>query len=206
MTSKRDKNPLTKAKGNGYNWGTGDKARAVAAYSVTGSFGKAAVATGIPEMTIRYWAKQDWFAEELKRADQADTDELKTVYTRIAKKAAASLEDRLEHGDEVLNKEGEVIRKQVAARDLAIITGVAADQRRKQMEAPTVVSVQSSDERLLNLLEKFTKFARAKELKGEAVEQKEENSDVREAEIITEEPARQDSSPSEGDTNPSGAA
>lgn len=116
-------------------------------------------------MTIRYWGRQDWFAEELKRNDQAETEELKSVYTRIAKKAAIELEDRLETGDDVIDREGKVIQKRVAAKDLAIITGIAADQRRKQMDAPVSAPTQSSNEKLADLMREFIRFAKAKEVK-----------------------------------------
>lgn len=183
------KKSLTKGKSN-YLWKDHDKTRAVVAYSVSGSFSKAAAATGIPEMTIRYWAKQDWWTEEMHRADQGETDELKAVYTRIAKRAAEELEDRLDNGDQHINKEGEVVTKKVAARDLAIITGVAADQRRKQMDAPKIVAVQSSDEKLAHLLREFIKFAKAKDappvLEAEIIEENVEN--VREDQEISEKP------------------
>lgn len=184
-------------------WSAWDRQKAVAAYSVSGSFSKAAALCGIPENTIRYWSKQEWFSDEMRRADQAETEELKSVYTRIAKRAALDLEDRLASGDEVVTKDGEVIQKKVGARDLAIISGIAADQRRKQLDAPISVAVQSSDDKLLNLMEKFVKFAKTKQIKGEVI-------DVEEAIDVSEVPVHEVGEPSEGSSvdtsSPAGAS
>ena len=148
-------------------WKAGDKARAVACYAATGTYAKASAISGIPEATLRYWAKQEWFQEELLRADQADTDELKSTFTRIAKIGAVQLEDRIQNGDEVVTKDGEIVRKKIGGKDLAVITAIAADQRRKAMETPDVVSVQNTGEKLASLMQEFIKFNKAKTIEGE---------------------------------------
>jgi transposase-like protein len=150
-----------------YFWTNEDKSRSVAAYVATGSFSKSSAITGIPENTIRSWAKQDWFGEEARRVDQTDSDELKSTFTRIAKRAALEVEDRLEHGDEVVTKDGEIIKKKIAGKDLAIISAVAADKRRQQLETPATVAIQSSQEKLISLMQSFIKFANAKEITQE---------------------------------------
>lgn len=157
------------AKNNALNvaWKNADKGRAVAAYAALGSYLKAERVTGIPQNTIRFWAKQEWFAEELLRAKQADTDELGSTFTRIAKKAASELEDRLEQGDQVVTKEGRVILRKISAKEAAIVAGVAVDKRKVLMEQPVTVAVQSSNEKLVSLMEEFIKFSKAKEIKGE---------------------------------------
>lgn len=159
------------AKGKGYLHSNEDKSRGVAAYVTTGSFTKAAAITGIAETTLRYWAKQDWFAEEAKRVDRQDTEELKAVFTRISKKASSELEDRLERGDEVIGKDGEIILKKIPGKELAIIAAVAADKRKMQMEIPQTVAIQNSQEKLLSLMESFMRFASAKEIKQEKADE-----------------------------------
>lgn len=144
-----------------------DKQRGVAAYVATGSFTKAHAITGIPETTLRYWSKQDWFAEEARRVDRADTEELKSTFTRIAKRASSELEDRLERGDEVVTKEGEIVMKKIPGRELAIIAAVAADKRKQAMDTPATTNIQNTQEKLVSLMESFLKFASAKEVKHE---------------------------------------
>lgn len=151
-------------------WSEGDKARAVAAYSTVGSYSKAADLTGIPEMTMRYWAKQPWFLEEMHRVDQADNAELKTVYTKIIKKATMLLEERLDGGDEVVTKDGEIIKKAVSAKELAIISGIAMEKRKQAMETPSMVAIQNSAEKLLSLMHEFAKFNESRNIKPEPIE------------------------------------
>lgn len=146
------------------HWKAADKARAVAAYAATGSFTRAETVTGIPNNTIRYWAKQEWFSEELLRSRQADTDEMAATFTRIVKKATSELEDRLERGDEVITKEGEVILKKISAKEAAIVAAVAVDKRKVLIDQPAAVAPQSSAEKLLSLMEQFVKFSKAKEI------------------------------------------
>lgn len=167
------------AKGKGYLHSNEDKSRGVAAYVATGSFTKAATLTGIAETTLRYWAKQDWFAEEAKRVDRQDTEELKAVFTRISKRASSELEDRLENGDEVITKDGEILKKKIPGKELAIIAAVAADKRKMQMEVPQTIAIQNSQEKLLSLMESFLRFANAKEIK-------QENADVKILDVVEE--------------------
>jgi transposase-like protein len=141
-----------------------DKSRGVSAYVSTGSFTKASRITGIPETTLRFWAKQDWWSEESHRANQADADELKSTATRIAKRAFVELEDRLENGEVVFDKEGNANVKKVSARDAAIIAAVAIDKRKVLLDQPNQVSIQNSTEKLASLMEQFMKFATAKEI------------------------------------------
>lgn len=132
-------------------------------------------------MTIRYWAKQEWWLEEMLRADKADGNELKATFTRIAKRASELLEDRLENGDDVVTKDGTVVKKNIAGRDLAIISAVAADKRKQELDQPDRVTIQSSTERLAQLMEEFMKFAKAKQIKGEIL-------DVQEIPDLTQKP------------------
>lgn len=154
-------------------WRSQDKQRAVAAYASTTSFSKSSSITGIPENTIRYWATQDWFDEELRRADKTDSEELKGTFTRIAKRAASELEDRLDNGDDILTKDGDIVRKRIGGKDLAIIMGVATDKRKQQLDQPQTVATQSSHDKLLSLMESFIKFSQAKEIKSEAFDERE---------------------------------
>lgn len=149
-------------RGPKYFWKEADKSRGVAAYCSTGSYTKAAAITGIPENTLRLWSKQEWWAEESLRANRADSDELKSTFTRIAKKATAELEDRLDNGDEVLDKEGNIVKKRIGGSQLAIIAAVAADKRRLELDTPNTVAVQNTAEKLQSLMVEFLRFTKAR--------------------------------------------
>lgn len=160
---------VTKA-GKKYFWSDADKHRGAAAYVTLGSFEKASNVTGISESTLRMWARQDWWGEECLRVDKTDTDNLKSTYTRIAKRATEELEDRLNNGDEIVTKDGEVVKKKIGGRDLAIIAAVASDKRKQAMEQPHSVPLQSSQEKLMALMESFIKFTKAKTIEHEVID------------------------------------
>lgn len=155
--------------GKKYFWKDADKSRGVAAYVSIGSFTKAAAITGIPENTLRLWSKQEWWAEESLRVVKVDSDELTSTFTRIAKKASAELEDRLDNGDEVLTKDGEIKMKKIPGRELAIIAAVAADKRKQGLEQPNLVPIQNQSEKLLTLMQEFLKYSNAKTIAGEVI-------------------------------------
>ncbi len=118
-------------------------------------------------MTLRAWARQDWFQEEMLRVKRADTEELQSTATRIAKRAFDELEDRLEHGERYVGPDGEERIKKVGAKDAAIIAAVAIDKRKILLETPTTIAIQSNQEKLAKLMEEFLKFAKAKEIPHE---------------------------------------
>lgn len=133
---------------------------AVAAYVTLGSFPKAAAVTGISESCIRLWAKEEWFQEAARRVGQEETDGIKATFTRIAQAASAGLEDRLEKGDEVVLKDGTIVNKKVAAKELAIIAGVAVDKRNTLMDKGTGGTIQNAEDRLMLLMKEFVAFTK----------------------------------------------
>lgn len=168
-----------KAKKREYFHSNADKSRGVASYAGTGSFNQAASITGIAETTLRYWSKQDWWQEELLRVNKADSEELKTTFTRIAKKASVELEERLENGDEIVTKDGEIVKRRIPGKELAIIAAVAADKRRAEINTPNSVALESSAEKLIKLAEAFMRFNNAREIRHDA-------QDIREIGLTTE--------------------
>lgn len=122
--------------------------------------------TGIPDQTIRFWMKQDWWKEGMLQLKAEDSAELEDAATTIAKMGGEIVKDRLQYGDHVLTRDGEVIRKPVSAKDAAVITAIAIDKRKILQEEPIREQQLDSAERLLKLVEQFARFASAKEIKG----------------------------------------
>jgi hypothetical protein len=147
-------------------WLDSDKRRAVSVYKSVGSMVKTTEITGIPDQTLRFWMKQDWWNEWLRQIKAEDTAILEDAATDIAKLGGDVVRERLKNGDFILNKEGELIRKPVSARDAAIITAVSIDKRKLLQEEPIREQQLNSAERLLSLVEQFTRFASAREIKG----------------------------------------
>jgi hypothetical protein len=135
-----------------------DKERAASFYKNCGSLYKTAELSGIPYSTILMWSKKPFWDEILKRIKKEDSVVLENTYTDIARKGQSVILDRLENGDHVLTKEGEIIRKPVSLRDATLAAAVATDKRKILSEQPMFEQTLSTNERLLKLVEQFTKF------------------------------------------------
>ncbi len=156
---------LTKPHTSYSKWTDKDKQRAVEVYKSTRNRRSTADITGIPYDTLCYWAEQEWWDEAIRAAKQLDADMLEEAATSIAQKGFEAVSDRLEHGDVVLTKDGQLVRKPVSARDAALVTGIALSKRKELQEEPVRVQQLGTTERLLKLVEQFAKLANVKELK-----------------------------------------
>lgn len=147
-------------------WEEKDKARAVVVFKSLGSIAETADITGIPLKTLQAWRNEEWWNEKLLAYKAADTAKLEEAALEIARLSGDIVVDRLRHGDYVLNKDGDLVRKPVAARDAVISMAVAIDKRKVLQQEPERDTQLGSAERLLKLVEQFAKFASAKEIKG----------------------------------------
>jgi transposase-like protein len=118
---------------------TDDQRReAVAQYVVLGNWRKVAEATGIPQRTLGDWSKQTWFHTLLAEVRAEKGAELDGQLTRIIHKATDQLMDRLENGDPVLVA-GQIKRKPLSARDLAMVAAIVYDKRALLRDDPTTI-------------------------------------------------------------------
>lgn len=127
----------------------------------TGTFLGASEITGIPRPTLMAWAKQDWWDEKVKALAKLDTDQIKSISTRIAIAASNIVEDRLKNGEEVITKDGKVQIKQIGARDAAVIGAIYIDKRRQLQQDEQVQPTQNSQEKLVALMDEFARLAKA---------------------------------------------
>lgn len=154
-------------------WTEKDKQRAISVYKSLGVFTKTAELTGIPYDTLMNWKEQEWWTEALLAAKREDTVQLEEASTEIAKKAGDVLRDRLEYGDSVLTRDGELVKKPVAARDAAIILGISLQQRKNLQEEPVRIAQLGMEERLLKLQQQFARLADNRQIEGKLVEEEE---------------------------------
>jgi hypothetical protein len=118
----------------------------VALYVLHGNWKRVSKLTRIPERTLNDWSIQPWFATMLAELRAEKGAEFDGALTRVLDEATKQLLDRLQHGDPYIVG-GEVKRRPVAAKDLAIIAGVAFDKRQlcrnlpEQAPGPKVDSV-----------------------------------------------------------------
>jgi hypothetical protein len=110
-----------------------DKTRALAIYAETGSTFTAAEATGIPRRTIDAWIERDPEIDaKLEALRRAVREKTAHKYAEIASEAATQLLDRLKNGDDVVDRNGKVVgKRRVAAKDLAIVSSIAAENHAK---------------------------------------------------------------------------
>lgn len=176
-----------KVKGRRDRYTDKEKLNAVCTYAVTGNSRRCAEIVKIPEATIRAWKGTEWWAEAMARV-VAEKDETLTVeLSALVDKAVQQVNDRLDNGNYIYDtKRGQMIRKPIDAKELAIVTAIAIDKRQLIRGEPTSRTESiSQNERLKSLQEQFKKFVRAKEVVQEEPE-------VIEAEVVEEDYEEED--------------
>jgi hypothetical protein len=166
-------------------WKDADKTRAVAVYKSLGVISKTVEVTGIPYDTLYLWMRSEWWKEKMQQLKAEDTAELGEAATDIAKQAARAVQDRLSNGDHVLLRDGQLVRKPVSAKDAAIVMGISLSKRKELAEEPLREQQLGTAERLLKLVEQFTKFASNKETKR-IIDKQEQILDVDYEEVLKE--------------------
>jgi len=109
-------------------WSPGDRETAIAAYADLGSVKEAAEATGVPLGTLERWLAAPEAAQAVEAIRKQHSRRRSLEAGSLWDRAVTELRDRLDHGDHVLTKQGDVVRKPIAGRDLAVIAGIMADK------------------------------------------------------------------------------
>ncbi len=106
------------------------KIKAVTIWVATGSVEQACELAEIPISTFRKWKREPWFQLIVDEVQVERNGALDTAFSDACKLAMEQLMDRLKNGDSYVNTKGIVVRRPVAARDLAIIAAVNIDKRK----------------------------------------------------------------------------
>lgn len=123
--------------------------------------------TGVPVATIRGWRREGWFVDLLEEIRDENNEKLDSKFTEIVQKTQDLVLDRLENGDFVLTKTGELVRKPVSVRDLALVGAITVDKRQIIRNKPTSIQEQQVTpvvSRLEQLADTFKSLANKKEL------------------------------------------
>lgn len=133
--------------------------------------------TGLSYSNLKRWQVEDWYDQAItiikERMDMALDDN----YTAVVHRATGEVLDRLEHGDVIIGKNGEQIRRPVTAKDAMLVAGIAHDKRNLLRGKPTTITEsQSEGDRLKSLAEKFKNIAEGKmfDIDGELVDGQEQ--------------------------------
>lgn len=126
--------------------------------------------THVPAGTIKGWRGQDWWIEVSEKVHTTIDHDLVSRQTEIVETALEEIQDRLIHGDAVVNKRtGEITRKPVSMRDATIVANTMTDKRQLLRGKPTSRSEKLTvDDRLSKLAEEFKRFAAAKDITEES--------------------------------------
>ena len=157
--------------GSGVPWSDSQKLEAVQTYLMLGSVRMTSAALKIPEITIKVWRASTWWKDlesELKIQDEL---QLSTRLKKIAEKSFAAVEDRLEHGNFVLDqKTGKIRRIPVNLKDAHKVAVESIQQQElianKHVEVANDGQIMDKLEQLAN---KFAEMAssRFKEIANE---------------------------------------
>lgn len=154
---------------NGSQYTDEDRRHVLSQYIVLGSTTRVAEITGIPYATIATWKNSaDWWEEELNKIRQEKGEELDAMYTNAIHKAQNQVIDRIEHGDYILDKQNQLVRKPMNGKDLAMVGAIQFDKRQIMRNLPTSISAKA-DSQLESMLKQFRDMAQAKVIDGQVV-------------------------------------
>lgn len=145
------------------------KIEAAVAYVLHGTATKAAQVANVSKPTILDWKNNsDWWPYLIAHIKEKHDEDIEARTTNILTKALDEVEDRIAHGDQIMNyKTGEMEYKPISGKDLTIIFGTLYDKRQLMRKEPTAISDNTSeDQRLRHLAEEFVKFTRAETIDG----------------------------------------
>lgn len=125
---------------NGTKRPDSDKLAAAMAWIITGSAEEASKSCEIPGRTIRTWMEKDDWADYVAEARRLKQDELDAKLTRVIHEATKVIIEGLEKGDEVMDKQGNILRRKVAAKDAAFIASILSDKRTLLRGEPTKIT------------------------------------------------------------------
>lgn len=143
---------------NGW-WAEKKRIEAITLFAATGNAKKVEELSGVPAPTVSKWVKEPWAKEILTEIHDENDAEIDAKFTKIVSTALDQVQDRLENGDYVLQRNGETVRKPVGARDLANVTTSILDKRQLLRGKPTSRTESANESsRLKRLEEAFTKL------------------------------------------------
>ena len=127
-------------------------------YSVNGDIKEAADYGDVDYRTVVRWKKTaSWWDQELTKIRRAKTDEIDAQFSKIIEEANTQILDRVQNGDEKLDKNGLPVRVKMGGRDLVLVAAVAFDKLRLIRGEATSISTKAST--IEDLMVQFEKMS-----------------------------------------------
>lgn len=148
----------------GKHWSDSQKLEAVALYLTLGNVALTAATLKIPEITLRYWRKSDWWKEAEAELKIQDHIQLSASAKKIIEKSMTAVMDRLENGDWIYDqKSGELRRKPVAMKDaLSAVNSMIEKKMLLDKTEHREESTERIEDKLNKLMDRFSELAEGK--------------------------------------------
>lgn len=163
----------------GERWSEVKKREVATYYTVLGDAKKVEKMAGITPGLISGWKKTDWWQDMIKEVRDAHNDEVDAKMTGILDVALNEIAVGLEEGDTKYDtKRGKFYNLPVSTKDKSVVMAIAYDKRALLRGDPTSrTETISTTKRLERLATQFEKFANAKEIEGEVIQEDADNND-----------------------------
>lgn len=157
---KRNKRRAVDA-GSNFRWSDSQKLEAVQSWLALGNIALCSRILSIPEITLRYWKQSEWWSKAVEEIRLSENVQLSNRMKKLVEASHTIVAQRLENGDPVLTKGGDLIYKPVSLRD-AHRVAVDLIDRRKDIDKLTTEkgsTEQKDDDKLERLAERFAEMA-----------------------------------------------
>jgi hypothetical protein len=108
--------------------GSAAKMLALSVYAETLNTAESERVTGIPRNTVHTWVATEEGQAQIDSLRAAIRYQLAYKCVEVSRKAIEVIQDRLDHGDHKIGKDGELVRVPVTAKDAATIASMAIDK------------------------------------------------------------------------------
>lgn len=157
---------MAKHKGNA-NYSEKQKYEAVSAYKITGSLTVVSGMLSIPYITLKKWHVQDWWKDYELDIIQANRAQSNNKVKRIAEKAMAIVEDRLDSGDYQFDQKSQKVvrvplKAETANRILTDSMNREIMYEKLNTETKKALTDEKMADRLLKIQESFQNIKKGK--------------------------------------------
>lgn len=115
-----------------------EKLAAVLAYVMTGSIRGVVRLTGLKQQVVSDWKNNSsWWPDCYMTIKRDKQEEVDGSLTTIIHAANGEMLDRIINGDEIINKNGDAVRRKMTGKELAWVMGISFDKRALLRGDPT---------------------------------------------------------------------
>ena len=115
-----------------------EKLAAVVAYVLTGTVRGVVRLTGFKQQVISDWKNNStWWPDAYRQIKLEKQEEVDGTLTSIIHAAGSGILDRILNGDEVIDKNGDLVRRKMSGKELAWTMGITFDKRALLRGDPT---------------------------------------------------------------------